>query len=148
MAEELRTTKYIDNTSIQLVTNESALAGLITPAYCRYDNLQGAGCVLYNWYTVSTTTNGGKNVCPTGWHVPIEDEWKQSEMHLGISQAQADATGWRGTNEGGKLKETGMLKWRSPNAGATKERGFTAYAFGYRDSNKGYFIKNGGSCVW
>ena len=30
---------------------------------------------LYNWYAISKTTNGNKNVCPTGWHVPTDSEW-------------------------------------------------------------------------
>ena len=43
-----------------------------------------------------------------------------------MSQAEADDTEWRGTDEGGKLKETGTSHWESPNTGATNETGFTA----------------------
>lgn len=39
-----------------------------------------------------------------GMHVPSDEEWKTLEMHLGMSQAQADGTSWRGTDEGRKLK--------------------------------------------
>lgn len=41
-------------------------------------------------------------------------------------QAQANATGFRGTNEGRKLKETGTSLWEFPNTGATNSSGFTA----------------------
>lgn len=53
-------------------------------------------------------------------------------MHLGMSRAQADAGDWRGTDEGGKLKETGLLHWASPNIGATNESGFSSSPGGYR----------------
>lgn len=54
--------------------------------------------VLYNWYVVDQT-----NVCPSGWHVPTDDEWKTLEMTLGMSQSDANNTGYRGTNQGAQL---------------------------------------------
>ncbi len=69
--------------------------------------------VLYNWPATmagasSSSTNpcGVQGVCPDGWHLPSDAEWIELEMHLGMSQADADNEGWRGTDEGGKLKET------------------------------------------
>jgi uncharacterized protein (TIGR02145 family) len=100
--------------------------------------------VLYNWPAamngeVSSNANpsGVQGVCPTGWHLPSDAEWKQLEMYLGMSQADADKIDLRGTTEGGKLKEAGMSHWYSPNEGATNSSGFTALAGGYRD-NLGY----------
>jgi len=81
--------------------------------------------VLYNW-------PAALSACPPGWHLPSDAEWKQLEMYLGITSAQADATGWRGTAEGGKLKEEGTTHWDSPNIGATNSSGFTALPGGYR----------------
>ncbi len=59
-------------------------------------------------------------------------------MYLGLSPAEADATGWRGIDEGGKLKEAGVEHWRSPNVGDTNESGFTSLPGGCRSDN-GYF---------
>lgn len=89
--------------------------------------------VLYNWSAAmavsassSANPSGIQGVCPTGWHLPSDAEWKQLEIYLDMSQEDANNTGWRGTDEGGKLKEIGTTHWNSPNAGATNETGFTA----------------------
>jgi uncharacterized protein (TIGR02145 family) len=140
MAKNLKTTKYNDNTAIPLLTNNITWANTTTPAYCwlynneaAYKNRIGA---LYNWHTVDTG-----NFCPVGWHVPSDDEWKTLEMYLGMSQSDADAAGYRGTDEGigGKLKEIGTEHWLSPNIGATNESGFSALAGGYRNFNLGSY---------
>ena len=55
-----------------------------------------------------------------------------------MSQADADAVGWRGTDEGGKLKQAGTIYWNPPNTGATNESGFTALPGGYRVNNGGF----------
>lgn len=134
LVENLKATRYNDGKAIPLVTENNAWGALSTPAYCWYDNDEGSHKntygALYNWYAVET----GK-LCPDGWHVPSDLEWKQMEMHLGMSQAEADDTGFRGTNEGGKLKETGTAHWESPNEGATNESGFTALPGGSRVYN-------------
>ena len=119
MAENLKTTKYKDFTVIPYVTVTETWAGLITPAYCWYENDIGNKNVygaLYNWYTVTT----GK-LCPEGWHMPNDEEWKVLTDFLG------------GTSTAGvKLKETGIIHWTSPNNWATNETGFTALPGGRR----------------
>ena len=52
-----------------------------------------------------TELDGTQGLCPEGWYVPTDDDYKDLEMHLGMSQAQADGTAYRGTNEGDKLKD-------------------------------------------
>ncbi len=114
MAENLKTTKYNDGTSVPNVTDLSAWNALTSPGYCwclndasTYKAVYGA---LYNWYTVNT----GK-LCPEGWHVPSYDECNTLVTYLGGVDVA-----------GGKLKETGTTHWNSPNEGATNESGFTA----------------------
>ena len=105
--------------------------------------------VLYNWPAAMSgakssdaNPSGVQGVCPDGWHLPGDAEWKQLEMFLGMSQAEADGTGYRGTDEGGKLKENGTTHWNSPNTGAANSNGFTALPGGYRFSY-GYFYYMG-----
>jgi uncharacterized protein (TIGR02145 family) len=132
MAENLKVTHYRNGDPIPNVTDDATWAGLTTGAYCNYDNdvdnvaTYGSLC---NWYAVTDS----RNIAPVGWHVPTDAEWKQLEMTLGMSQAQADATGWRGTTEGGKLKEAGTTHWNSPNTGATNQSCFSALPGGFRD---------------
>ena len=131
MKDNLKTTRYNDGTTIQNITGGTSWSNLTSDAYCWYGNnasnknIYGA---MYNWYAVNT----GK-LCPTGWHVPSDAEWKVLEMNMGMSQAQADGEGWRGTDEGGKLKEAGTNHWIYPNVLATNESWFTALPGGYRD---------------
>ena len=56
--------------------------------------------LLYNWYAAVDD----RGLCPAGWHVSTDDDWKQMERHLGMSPQASDSTGWRGTDEGDKLK--------------------------------------------
>jgi uncharacterized protein (TIGR02145 family) len=129
--ENLRTTHFRNGDPIPLVTDDTAWAGLSTPAYCEYGN-DPANVTdygrLYNWYAVADS----RYIAPQGWHVATDEEWKQLEMYLGMSQSEANLTGIRGTVEGGKLKEAGTVHWQSPNTGATNESGFTALPGGYR----------------
>jgi uncharacterized protein (TIGR02145 family) len=137
MLENLRVTHYRNGDPIPHVTDDFTWSGLTNGAYCEYDNNSANVATygrLYNWYAVDDS----RGIAPAGWHVPSDDEWKQLEMYLGMSQAEADATGYRGTDEGGKLKEAGTTYWYSPNTGATNESGFTALPGAYR-RNDGYF---------
>jgi len=137
MAENLKVTHYRNGDPIPHVTDSGVWSGLTSGAYCEYNNDVNNVTTygrLYNWYAVDDS----RNIAPEGWHVPTDEEWKQLEMYLGMSQAQADASGWRGTDEGGKLKATGTTHWSSPNTGATNESGFSALPGGGRYLN-GYF---------
>ncbi|MGC1390480.1 MAG: FISUMP domain-containing protein [Bacteroidales bacterium] len=136
MAENLKTTKYNDGTAIPNETDNTAWRSLTTGAYSDYDNTPSTSITygrLYNWYTVDNNantkvaSNGGKNVCPTSWHVPTDAEWSTLTTYLGGESVAA-----------GKLKETGTTHWTTPNTGATNESGFTALPSGYHDYDGTY----------
>lgn len=80
--------------------------------YC-YSDMEG-NCdkmgALYQWnelmnYTYFPVNQG---ICPTGWHIPSDDEWKELEKHLGMSDKAIETDdAWRGTDEGTQLKTGG-----------------------------------------
>jgi len=90
---------------------------------------------LYQWDEMMQYSEyeESRGVCPEGWHIPSDDEWKTLEISLGMSQTSANETDWRGSDEGGKLKSTSTL-WDAPNTGATNASGFTALPSGNRNS--------------
>jgi uncharacterized protein (TIGR02145 family) len=147
MKENLKVTHYRNGDAIPNVTDDATWTGLTTGAYCEYNNDINNVAVygrLYNWYSVADS----RNIAPTGWHVPSDAEWKQLEMYLGMSQADADGESQRGTDEGGKLKEAGTTHWQSPNTGATNESGFSGLPGGSRYDN-GYFnFRNDYAYFW
>jgi uncharacterized protein (TIGR02145 family) len=126
MAENLKVSKYNDGTVIPNITEDSKWSNLTSGAWSYYNN--DAYGKLYNWYAVTKTTNGNKNVCPTGWHVPTDAEWMVLIDYLGGL-----------TVAGGKMKEVGTTSWYSPNKDATNTSLFSALPGGYRgfDGNDG-----------
>ena len=144
MAENLKVTKFTDNTEIDYVSDNTAWSTQNSSAYCWYNNdenyfkpLYGA---LYNWYAV----NSG-SLCPDGWHVPTDEEFGIMELSLGITQAQVDALYWRGTDQGSKLKNT--TGWNSGENG-TNTSGFSALPSGYRYYSDGSFYGQSSLGYW
>jgi uncharacterized protein (TIGR02145 family) len=136
MKENLKTTKYNDETSIPNETNETNWKTLTTPSYCWYVNDSNKYKVtygaLYNWYTI----NSGK-LCPIGWHSPTNSDWTILTTYLGGESVA-----------GGKLKETGNTHWYSPNYGATDESSFTALPGGFRNEFGSFQYLSSGGYWW
>lgn len=86
---------------------------------------------LYDWETAN-------RVCPEGWHLPTDEEWKDLERSLGMSIKETEKTSFRGDKEGGKLKSTEPKAWKAPNKAATDEYKFNAMPAGYRSSSGEY----------
>jgi uncharacterized protein (TIGR02145 family) len=119
MAENLKTTRLNNGKSIPIITDATSWSNLSTPACCWQNNdpiRKVTYGVLYNWYTVNT----GK-LCPTGWHVPSDEEWTTLTDYVGGANVA-----------GGKLKESGFKHWNSPNTEATNETAFSAFPGGVR----------------
>ena len=93
---------------------------------------------LYNWYAVGDA----REVCPSGWHVPTEQDMQYLELALGMSEDELGLTGWHGTDEGAQLKsEQG---W-SGNGNGSNSSGFGGQAAGARLFFNGQFTNAGAS---
>lgn len=133
MKENLKTTKYRDGSNIDNITNIQTWSLKTTGAYCWYNNnisnkdVYGA---LYNYYAIVDS----RNLCPSGWHVPTNDDWLTLSNYLGGEVVA-----------GGKLKSTGSLYWSDPNSGADNSSGFTALPGGelYNDTPSSTIIFTG-----
>jgi len=135
LAENLKTTRYLNGTSIPMVRDGAEWKILTSPALCLFDNhadFKNTYGFLYNWYAVNQD-----KLCPYGYHVPSVDDWSTLISFLG-----------GGNIAGGKLKEAGLDHWQSPNTGATNSTGFTALAAGQRNWD-GTFNAIGNYCwLW
>ena len=47
-------------------------------------------------------------LCPAGWHVPTDNDWKELEISLGML-AEVDSLGYRGTTQGSKMASNADL---------------------------------------
>ncbi len=115
MDENLKTTKFADGSPIATTTPSSLDISLeLTPNY-QWSPNRDASYVpaygrLYTGYTVESNM-----LCPGGWRVPTDSDWKTLSDFLG------------GVNvAGGKMKESGNTHWSGPNIDASNESGFTA----------------------
>lgn len=141
MAENLKVTHYRNGAAIINITDNSTWGNITYGSFCSYNNEDDSADtygLLYNWYAVDDV----QNIAPEGWHVPSEYEIQQLELYLGINEEDLEDVGWRGTDEGGTLKDTGTIYWANPNTGATNTNGFKAIPSGYRRSD-GYFMHIG-----
>ncbi len=139
LGSNLKTSKYNDGTPItELAGNEEwdDADDNWSSARCIYDNdysLKSTHGFLYNFWAVSATYNGNKNICPIGYKIPSIEDWGKLSLFL-------DPNGTGGNNiAGGALKVTGTNYWRDPNADATNETGFSAIPSGDRSGSSGSF---------
>lgn len=120
ITENLKTTKYRNGDVIPNVVNNEDWIVRTTNAWTYYNNDASNNTdygKLYNWYAITDS----RKICPTGWHVPTNDEWLTLANYLGGESIA-----------GGKLKEAGLTHWISPNIDATNEFAFNALPGGQR----------------
>ena len=126
MVSNLRTSHFSNGDTIPSGIDTNDISGLLTPQFFFYPNgdsitnLKKYGR-LYTYYVVED----GRNVCPSGWHVPTKNEWDTLTKYVGGQESG-----------GGHLKSTSL--WLSPNFGADNESLFEALPAGYRQPQKVY----------
>lgn len=130
MTENLKVTRFNDGTPIETIDMKKSTGSWPTPRYCWYNNdsaVYNKYGALYNFRVVRQTYLVPLYIAPKGWHIPTDEEWKTLISFLGGESIA-----------GGKLKSVGRIEdntglWRSPNAGATNESGFSALPAGMCD---------------
>ncbi|MBU3713940.1 MAG: T9SS type A sorting domain-containing protein, partial [Ferruginibacter sp.] len=134
--KNLNVTKYRNGDIIPQVTDPTQWANLKTGAWCYYNNDPSTEATygkLYNWYAV----NDPRGIAPQGWHVPTDAEWNKLVKNIDPSADTACANCPQSSTAGGALKEAGVLRWVSPNTGATNSTGFTGLPGSFRASPNG-----------
>ena len=139
MAENLVVTHYRNGDPIDYVLD----AGWVqsdTGTYNYYQEGNGHSWQyklgnLYNWYAV----NDDRNICPDGWHIPSDYEFKQIEVHLGMSEDETNGEDWRGTDEGSKIAGFGTLWENGP-----LEQNDVFGTSGFNAPGGGYMAPDGG----
>jgi uncharacterized protein (TIGR02145 family) len=105
---------------------------------------------LYQWNEMMgySTTPGVQGICPPGWHLPTDEEWKQLEGEVdsqyGYPDPEWNGSGWRGFDAGKNLKSS--TGWISGGNG-TDLYGFGALPGGNRYTN-GSFYNLGNFGLW
>ena len=152
MKENLRTLHYANGTSVPLYT---------TPSYYPSPSATSAQCfcpnsdisnkprgILYNWKAVmgnelSSTANpsGVQGICPDGWHVPSQTEWREftnsirnycsTSPYLNpeyIAKPLASTSGWNSSST--SSYSPNMELWPCLETGKNNTTGFDAYPVG------------------
>jgi uncharacterized protein (TIGR02145 family) len=126
MAKNIRVTKAPDGSDIT--------------SYCYNDN-SGYQDTYGRLYTWDAAMNGSlvemsRGICPDGWHIPSDGEWKTLEMYLGMTQKEADMVNiWRGEGVGTALKKGG-------------NSGYEALLSGKRSTSGTYSLLGAYEYVW
>jgi uncharacterized protein (TIGR02145 family) len=146
MKENLKVTRYRDGTPIPNITDNKEWSTLTKGSYCWYSNDQAnansALGALYNWYAVVDT----RQLCPDGWHVATDADWKTLEIFLGTSNNKTAGTGKRVSGKASDIKNaTGWIK----QGKGTNATDFSALAAGFRFAYDGKFSNQGlDGCWW
>ena len=133
MAENLKTTKYNDGTSIPNIKDDDAWTTCVE-GYCWFNNDISFKKVYGALYSPGTIKTG--KLAPTGWHIPNDLEWETLRQYAGGEYGA-----------GFNLRESGVLHWDwSSKHGYTSSNnainalGFTALPGGSRSPD--------GLCLW
>lgn len=135
LKQNLKVTKYRNGDAITTDLDDADWKAATTGAYAVYPAASTDGTavttdaemkaqygLLYNWYAATDD----RGVCPLGWRVSSDEDWKILEASIGMTEAEIESrTSYRGTKVG-RLRTT---SW----AEGTDNYGFTMLPAGERD---------------
>lgn len=137
MTENLKASRYNNGDSITGNLSLIDWMNFTEGAYAVFQDVAVNNTIygkLYNWYAV----NDPRRICPAGWHIPSDHEWK---ILIQSIDPGADTTCQMcnsSTLAGAALKAVSSL-WNSENIGATNASGFTGLPGGVRYQGGGFF---------
>lgn len=143
LKENLRTTQYNDTTLIPTGLNAEEWSKTKHGAYAVYDNKPGnikKYGFLYNGYAAASG-----RLCPKGWHVATDADWKELERFLGVPETELEKTGERG-DIAAKLKTPD--DWSSSVYTNNNSSGFSVVPAGSRLDNGEYTTLNQYGNFW
>ncbi len=146
MKENLRTTKYADNTEIFPAGSHASYTEPYRYAPGNNESNVPVHGYWYNWTAAmhgetssSTNPSGIQGICPDGWHVPSDAEWNQLANYVGnqneyacgndntyIAKSLATIVGWDVDNGNCTVGN---------NQSTNNATGFSALPSGYHDSS-------------
>ena len=173
LAENMRTTKYPDGSSITkgcasqvgcdgtgplLWGDDTSLYSCPPNASNNEEDCAAAGGstklgMFYQWSAAmdGSTTEEAQGICPSGWHIPTHDEWTTLELEVcGSETCAADfpydtaTIGYRGTDEGDRLKTADACVGGS-NCGVS---GFEIFLAGVRTTTGTFSYRDHVTSVW
>ncbi|MCC6583900.1 MAG: fibrobacter succinogenes major paralogous domain-containing protein [Chitinophagales bacterium] len=134
MAENLKTTHYIDGTEIPEITTPEGWEFTKNGAFCYLNNNpknNDKSGKLYNWFAVET----GK-LAPKGWHIPTVNEVNVLIEYLGKETA------------GAQMKASPKSWYQKDKRLATNTSGFNAIPGGFRNEFNAFDFPNFTAIFW
>ncbi|MDO9152462.1 MAG: FISUMP domain-containing protein [Paludibacter sp.] len=117
MAENLKTTKYIDGTAITI----AAPLDNSTAPTANYPNndpsKKDVFGMFYRWHAIDPSSNGNKNVAPIGWHIP--NYWELNALVTTVGQGNC----WYDLRD---INSDWLNVDNTPNTEGTNATGFSA----------------------
>ena len=120
-AENLRTTTYLNGDAIPQNLSDGDWSSMTSGAMAFYDNFP-TNSGLYNFFAV----DDARGLCPSGWHVPTDEEWTMLTDHLGGESVA-----------GSQMKTT--YGWLGVDGNGTNSSGFSGLPGGFRASEGFYY---------
>ena len=132
------------NTGIMINGSQLSQNNGIIEKYC-YNNIEDSCTIyggLYLWDEMMeySTIQGVQGICPQGWHISTDAEWKILEgtvdSQYGVGDPEWENTNWRGFDAGQNLRS--ISGWEPVSTGRNLY-GFTALPSGYMGSGGNFY---------
>lgn len=131
------------NLRVEFTPDSSGIESFLYDNNPDYEETYGR---FYTWDVAmnGSTAENSQGICPDGWHIPSDEEWKELEIHLGMTRQEADMTNtWRGSGAGTKLAQGGESGYEALFAGRRTNYGtyslFGSYEYMWTSTEYGQY---------